>query len=304
MEQVKALCSTLPPRREQDSSKKFFQQVPSKRVGQRPGRGRASYAYRGCKQNWEQNPKNWTLYSLTCSPSTSAHIFTSSVPPQLLNAVQPTQSVIARMGIIPLGYPTENASRTAAISSEELGTVDEGQVGSWDGKSVPHKLSLGAKPNLEATPPQFNQSQALLVEQEVAELQGKGAVIEMLLEAGFYSTLFLVPKKDGWQRPVINLKSLNNHVCTPHFKMEGIHTLKTLLQPGDWLAKVDLKDAYFSILIHPNHGKYLSFQLGQNKAYQFICLPFGLTSAPWVFTKTLRPVAALVRELGMWVIFT
>ena len=51
MEQVKALCSTLPPRREQDSSKKFFQQVPSKRVGQRPGRGRASYAYRGRKQN-------------------------------------------------------------------------------------------------------------------------------------------------------------------------------------------------------------------------------------------------------------
>ena len=65
-------------------------------------------------------------------------------------------------------------------------------------------------------------------------------------------------------------------MCTPHFKMEGIHTLKTLLQPGDWLAKVDLKNAYFSILIHPDHRKYLSFQLGQNKAYQFTCLPFGL----------------------------
>ena len=35
------------------------------------------------------------------------------------------------------------------------------------------------------------------------------------------------------------------------------------------------------------------------KLYQFNCLPFGLASAPWVFTKTLRPVIALGRELGM-----
>ena len=101
---------------------------------------------------------------------------------------------------------------------------------------------------------------------------------------------------------MVNLKALNNFVVTPHFKMEGIHTLKNLLRPGDWLVKVDLKDAYFAIPIHPDHRKYLRFSVG-NKMYQFTCLPFGLASAPWVFTKTLRPVAALVRELGMRVIF-
>lgn len=49
----------------------------------------------------------------------------------------------------------------------------------------------------------------------------------------FLSTLFLVPKKDGGQRPVINLKNLNSFVEVPHFKMEGIHTLKGLLKKGD-----------------------------------------------------------------------
>ena len=53
-----------------------------------------------------------------------------------------------------------------------------------------------------------------------------------------YSNLFLVPKKDGGQCPVINLKVLNNFVSKKHFKMEGIHTLKDLLKRGDWLAKI------------------------------------------------------------------
>ena len=44
------------------------------------------------------------------------------------------------------------------------------------------------------------------------------------LEGGFHSTLFLVPKKDGGQRLVINLKALNEFVTVPNFKMEGIFT--------------------------------------------------------------------------------
>ena len=33
--------------------------------------------------------------------------------------------------------------------------------------------------------------------------------------------------------------------------------------------------------------------------YHFTCLPFGLSSAPWVFTKTLKPILALLRGMGM-----
>ena len=128
----------------------------------------------------------------------------------------------------------------------------------------------------------------------------KGAVQELaeVPEGGFVSTLFLVPKKDGGQRPVINLKNLNSFVDAPHFKMEGIHTLKSLVLEGDWLVKVYLKDAYFSVPISQKHRKSLCF-LFEDKSYQFNCLPFGLASAPWVFTKTLKPVAALGREFGI-----
>ena len=37
-------------------------------------------------------------------------------------------------------------------------------------------------------------------------------------------------------------------------------------------------------------------------AYQFNCLPFILLPAPWIFTKTLKPAAVLLRELGVHLI--
>jgi len=60
--------------------------------------------------------------------------------------------------------------------------------------------------------------------------------------------MFIVPKKDGGQRPVINLKHLKKFVKSEHFKMEGLHTVKALLRRSDWMAKVDLKDAFFMSL--------------------------------------------------------
>ena len=117
-------------------------------------------------------------------------------------------------------------------------------------------------------------------------------------QEGFFFQLFMVPKKDGGQRPIINLKKLNSLVQTDHFKMEGIHMLKDLLKPGDWMTKVDLKDAYFMIPVATNHRSLLQFKwIG--KTYQFNCLPFGLSSAPWVFTKTTKPIVAILRTMGL-----
>ena len=77
----------------------------------------------------------------------------------------------------------------------------------------------------------------------------------------YYSNIFMVPKKDEDQRPVINLKSLNKYVKSEYFKMEGLHTVKGLLQKSDWMAKVDLKDAFFMVPVAPQHRHILLFNL-------------------------------------------
>ena len=54
---------------------------------------------------------------------------------------------------------------------------------------------------------------------------------------------------------------------------------------------------HYTNRMHKTQRNYLRF-VWSGKTYQFNCLPFGLSSAPWVFTKTLKPVAALLLEMG------
>ena len=62
---------------------------------------------------------------------------------------------------------------------------------------------------------------------------------------GFYSCFFLVEKASGGWRPVIDLSHLNEFVQLTLFKMETVASVLLSLREGDFLASLDLKDAYF-----------------------------------------------------------
>ena len=64
---------------------------------------------------------------------------------------------------------------------------------------------------------------------------------------GFYSTLFLVPKKNGKMRPVINLQPFNRYQVKKHFKLDSMNKVIQLVEKGDWSITLDLADAYFHL---------------------------------------------------------
>ena len=74
-----------------------------------------------------------------------------------------------------------------------------------------------------------------------------------------FQIFFLLPKKTGDLRPVINLKPLNQFVQRIHFKMENIQRAMNFVSLGDYMVPLDLKDAYFSVPIFRPHCKYLRF---------------------------------------------
>ena len=83
--------------------------------------------------------------------------------------------------------------------------------------------------------------------------------------------------------------------------MEGLHCLGFLLKQNDFLCKIDLKDAYFVILLSKQSSKYVRFKWSVN-FYEFLCLCFGLGSTPKAFTKLLKIPIALFRRINIRII--
>lgn len=79
--------------------------------------------------------------------------------------------------------------------------------------------------------------------------------------------------------------------------MEDTRTVCRLIDKNFYMCTIDLKDAYYLVPIADEHKKFLRFKF-ENKFYEFNCLPFGLSSAPYVFTKLLKPVAHFLRSRG------
>lgn len=132
----------------------------------------------------------------------------------------------------------------------------------------------------------------------IADLFDKGAIENCNPIAGqFLSPYFLVPKPDGTNRFILNLKQLNEYVKTEHFKLEDMKTATKLVSPESYMITIDLQDAYFLVPVDKHYRKFLRFRF-QNKTYQFTCLPFGLSSSPFVFTKILKPVISNLRQKG------
>jgi hypothetical protein len=69
---------------------------------------------------------------------------------------------------------------------------------------------------------------------------------------------------------------------------------------GDWLASIDLTDAYLHIPIHMESRRFLRFTV-QDIKFQFKVLPFGLNTAPCVFTKVLGQVVARLHLSSVYV---
>lgn len=137
-----------------------------------------------------------------------------------------------------------------------------------------------------------------LIQREINSLLFKGVLEETSYSADSYiSNIFTRKKKDNSVRLILNLKRLNTHIESKHFKMETLKSAITLIKPNVFFCSCDLKDAYYSLNIQEDSRKYLRF-LWNGKCLQFTCLCNGLKIGPRYFTKLLKCVLAELRKMG------
>ena len=92
----------------------------------------------------------------------------------------------------------------------------------------------------------------------------------------FLSTIFVRPKKgENKFRPIINLKSLNDHTPYIHFKKEGMKDVVDLLNPGDYMVKIEVLACANTSFV----SKVPKVSV-EKRPYQISVLVFGVDQVP------------------------
>ena len=104
----------------------------------------------------------------------------------------------------------------------------------------------------------------------------------------------------GKKRLILDLRYVNKHIYTEKVKFDDWNCFKNFLDENSkYMFKFDLKSGYYHIDINKNFQKYLGFSWiidGKLRHFIFTVLPFGLNSAPFLFTKVVRPLVKYWRK--------
>ena len=101
---------------------------------------------------------------------------------------------------------------------------------------------------------------------------------------------------------ILDLRHVDQYLFKSKFRCEDVSIAREVLNPGDFMFSFDLKSGYHHVEIFPEHRQYLSFSWifssGVTRYFQFSVLAFGLSSAPYLFTKLLKPLVKKWRTEG------
>ena len=171
------------------------------------------------------------------------------------------------------------------------------------GYGIPFKklpLSVELKNNRSAlNAPEF-------VKGEIDKLSKLGCISEVKRgDAYVINPLTVAENRSGKQRMVLDCRHINPFLHKFKCKFEDSTVARQMFSAHDFLFKFDLKSAYHHIMIFEPHRKYLGFKWHDGNVeryYVFNVLPFGLSTAGYIFTKVMREVVKHWRSLGMKVI--
>jgi hypothetical protein len=97
--------------------------------------------------------------------------------------------------------------------------------------------------------------------------------------------------------------AINDHTDNMHFRMMSHEDAYALMQPGYYMAKVDISKAYRTVGVHPTQWHLLAFKwhdaTGKPVYYIDTRWPFGHAKAPELFCRITAAVRAMMAAAGM-----
>lgn len=114
----------------------------------------------------------------------------------------------------------------------------------------------------------------------------KGGIIEHS-RSPYNSPAFLVPKKDGGYRLVVDYRNLNQYVINDPHPLPRINQILECLGTAKFFTAIDLYIGFHNVKIAPEDREKTAFST-HNGHFQYVSLPMGLKNAPAVFQRLMN----------------
>ena len=142
------------------------------------------------------------------------------------------------------------------------------------------------------------------VEKAILELLESDRIIECSEVPFVVNPLSVSTQSCGKKRLILDLRHVNKCLTKQRVKYEDYKTALNYFHTGAFMASFDLKSGYHHIDIHTEYQCFLGFAWKFDNSinyryFMFCVLPFGLSSAPYIFTKTLKPLEKYWRLQGV-----
>ena len=143
------------------------------------------------------------------------------------------------------------------------------------------------------------------VETAISELLSLEFIAEVFTPPAVLNPLSVSIQNSGKKRLILDLRHVNQYryLFKSKFRCEDMSIAREVLDTGDFMFSFALKSGYHHVEIFPGHRQYLSFSWTFSSSHTrllhfFSVLPFGISSAPYLFTKILKPLVKKWRSEG------
>jgi transposase InsO family protein len=136
-------------------------------------------------------------------------------------------------------------------------------------------------------PYQFSPVKTEILRNHIDTLLKEGVIKESM--SPFSSPAFIIPKKEGKTRMVINYRALNQGLVLEATPMPTLQSSFEHLGKAKWFTLLDLNSAYNQIPLDDESKKYTAFVVPWAQ-YEFNFVPFGLANGSMVLTDLMNKI--------------
>ena len=147
------------------------------------------------------------------------------------------------------------------------------------------------------------------VEEQIKTELENGRYVQCATPSPLVSALGAIPKPERGKIRLIHDCSrphggaLNDYTTAESFKYQSLNDAKALIQPGDFVGKIDLSNAYRSVKIHPDDypftGLTWKFERDENGTFMIDTrLPFGAAASPKILNDLTQAVRRIMAARG------